>query len=321
MKILINTSTDNNDMNRYGNKQEFLDAIKGLDGVELSYFGHHPNVGIIKDKVVGFHMNIPNYWYDFYTENEESLKYEFDSMEKCYDYYGGNGKDTLIKRIRDELALALGFGAEYLVFHVADCSFRESITFKYNHTHEEITDAAISLINEVFSDKNLSIKLLFENLWVPGLTFTSPEITKRLLDGIDYPDKGIMLDTGHLIHTNTSIRTQEEAIRYINEMLDSHKDVCCDIIEYIKGIHLNQSLSGEYIESMKNNSYIFKDTFEERYTQTFEHIFKMDKHEPFTCAGVSELIYRISPEYLVMEFITSDLEMQNSYKKQQLAMI
>ena len=33
------------------------------------------------------------------------------------------------------------------------------------------------------------IALFLENLWQPGLTLTRPEITKRLLDKIEYPNK------------------------------------------------------------------------------------------------------------------------------------
>ena len=49
-----------------------------------------------------------------------------------------------------------------------------------------------------------------------------------------------MLDTGHLIHTNTDIKTQQDAVDYINTVLDKHDELS----SYIKGIHLNQSLSG-----------------------------------------------------------------------------
>jgi hypothetical protein len=37
--------------------------------------------------------------------------------------------------------------------------------------------------------------------------------------------KGLILDTGHLLHTNLDLKNQEEGLRYINRMLDEHKDL------------------------------------------------------------------------------------------------
>lgn len=80
-----------------------------------------------------------------------------------------------------------------------------------------------------------------ENLWWPGFTFTSPQMTQKLMDGIHYEKKGIMLDTGHLLHTNLDLRNQREGIAYIQKQLEEHGELC----SWIKGIHLNQSLTGK----------------------------------------------------------------------------
>ena len=153
-----------------------------------------------------------------------------------------------------------------------------------------------------------------ENLWQPGMKFTDPKITKRLLDGVNYPNKGIMLDTGHLLHTDTGIRTQEEGVAYIHRMLDEHGELC----KYIRGMHLNQSLTGDYCEKTRKNPPKMGTTYSERYTQMFFHAFAVDKHEPFTCQGIKELIQRISPEYLTFEFITADNTQHQRYLQQQL---
>lgn len=57
---------------------------------------------------------------------------------------------------------------------------------------------------------------------VAGADDDVPEMTRRLLDQIHYPKKGIMLDTGHLMHTNLELRTEEEAIGYILEKIKAH---------------------------------------------------------------------------------------------------
>ena len=83
-----------------------------------------------------------------------------------------------------------------------------------------------------------------ENLWWPGLTMTRPEITERLLAQVHYPRKGIMLDTGHLMHTNLDLSTEEEAIDYVLEQIGKHGKM----VSYIRGMHLNQSLTGSYVK-------------------------------------------------------------------------
>ena len=59
-------------------------------------------------------------------------------------------------------------------------------------------------------------------------------------------------------------------------------------------------------------------TYYGRYNQMFFHAYAVDKHEPFTGAGIKELVERISPEYLTFEFITADNAQHRMYLEQQL---
>lgn len=65
-------------------------------------------------------------------------------------------------------------------------------------------------------------------------------MTARLLAQVRYPKCGVMLDTGHLMHTNPALRTPDEAVDYIHRILDRYAD-----LSFIKGIHLHQSLTGD----------------------------------------------------------------------------
>lgn len=90
------------------------------------------------------------------------------------------------------------------------------------HTNEEIIDAAAELINLLLGDAEWPFAFLVENQWWPGFTLTEPENTSCLLEGIRYPRKGILLDTGHLMNAERSIATQRDGVRFILEMLDRH---------------------------------------------------------------------------------------------------
>ena len=222
MKTLFNITTSEDDIQRFDSAKDFECMLKSFDGVELMYFGEDEKKIIGKDKVVGLHMHFFPFWMDLWKGNEERLLNEFDDRETYESYYGGSDKEAILNRYREDLKIAHQYDVEYVVFHVSEASIEESFTWNYYYSDEEVVDATAELLNELFKNEDGKIALLLENLWQPGLKFTNPAITKRLLDQITYPNKGIMLDTGHLLHTNTEIRTQEEGVTYINELLDKH---------------------------------------------------------------------------------------------------
>ena len=85
-------------------------------------------------------------------------------------------------------------------------------------------------------------------------------------------------------------------------MLDAHGPLC----DYICGMHLQQSLSGAYVQKIAQNPPDLKESFWDRFCQCSEHIFNIDAHLPFTHPEVNALIQRISPEYLTLELVSAD---------------
>lgn len=129
------------------------------------------------------------------------------------------------------------------MFHAADAGIEQTLTGRGGYASREVIDGVCEFLNELMGGVTDGPALLLENLWESGLTMAEPELTARLMDGVEYKNKGIMLDTGHLMHTNTALRTQAEALRYIQDMLDRHGALC----RFIRGIHLNQSVTGAYM--------------------------------------------------------------------------
>lgn len=313
MKVQFNMTTSSEDLDRFTDQADLLQFMDGFDGVELMYYGEDEKHLIPKEKVVGVHLGYFPYWFDFWNGDEEALVQEFGSMEQCEKVYGGKNREVLLEKIRHDLKIAHAYGAEYVVYHATDARIEETFTGKYGHTDEEVIDGLISFINELLKEEDGSLLFLVENLWQPGFSFTRPEMTKRLLDGIQYEKKGIMLDTGHLFHTDTSVRTQEEGIAYIHKQLDAHGELC----RYIKGIHLNQSQTGALMEETAKNPPTMAKNYEERMGQMFWYAFEVDQHLPFTADGIQELVQRINPEYLTFEFITADRNQHMDYLTKQ----
>ena len=316
MKTLTNLTTSTYDLDRFPYREALLSFLNefSLDGVELLACDSDPREIVPESCVVGQHMLYYSYWVDFYRGDEAALISEFGSLDVCETVYGGSTKRALVERVRADFTKAEAFGAEYVVFHVSDAGISEAMSGSFRHSSAEVIDATCELLGEALSGARYRPLLLLENLWQPGLTLTDPAMTRRLLEGVPYENVGLMLDTGHLFHTNEGIATQEEGLEYIHRMLDCHGALA----ERIRGVHLHQSITGEHARSVRANPPKLGNTYEERAWQMFEYAFAIDRHQPFTCSGVRELIQRISPDYLTYELITDNLAQHRSFLSEQI---
>lgn len=304
MKTLFNVTTSYEDTDRFADESDFRAFAQSFDGVEVMEVGPDERGIIPADLTVGVHLGYFVTWYDFWRGNEAGLVKEYGSLEEAYAQMRGSEPHVIVDRIKRDMEFAHAKGAEYVVFHVSESTILENYTFCYGHSDEEIVDAAAEILNEAFAEEDGSIALLMENQWQAGLTFLRPEIAQRLLDRVEYPNKGFMLDTGHLMHTNFDLESQEEALAYVNGIVDRNEA----ILPYVRGVHFHQSLTGKYCESVQANPPVLAESYTDRYWQSFGHAFAVDKHQPWIAQGVGALIERIDPEYLVWEFISGTRE-------------
>ena len=314
MKTQINLTTDPCDLERFGSRGELL-TLLGDDGIELTCYGEDERGIIPSERVTGVHMNCLPYWFDFWRGDRARCLTEFWDAQTIRDVFGGESPDALLMHYRRDIRNAERYGAEYLVFHVCDGSIEETFTGRSRHTDAEVIDAAAELLNELFPDNAEGPWLLLENLWYAGHRFTDPEMTARLLERVHYRKTGLMLDTGHLLHTRIALSTQEEGVRYIHEMLDLHGPLA----ERIRGVHLHQSLTGERIAQTQANPPELPSGYTERCEQLFHYVFSVDLHRPFTCGSVPNLIERIDPDYLTYELISRNLEEHRAMLREQRA--
>ena len=315
--ININITATAPDMDRFTDREDLKHFYKdlGIDGMELMMCGS-PEVPdkIPQEDLVGLHLKYYHSWIDFWNGDFDALNREYGDPEIWKQYYGGTTQEDMLKGWREELELAHKLGVQYVVFHIAECTLEESVTYRLSHTDEEICAAAVDIINRLMDGKPYRFHFLVENLWWSGLTLTRPEITRQVMDGIHYYKKGIILDTGHLMHTNNALRTQEEAVDYIQSILVKNGDM----VKYIKGMHLNQSLSGEYVQSVIDHPFELKGSYWDKMMQIFPHIFKIDYHQPFTAPGVARLIRKIQPLFVTIELITNDREEHQKFLEAQM---
>jgi hypothetical protein len=305
MIITTNITNTSYDMERFtdGDDIQVFCRKHRLHGLELLPYGENTLGTVPADLVVGVHLSYYNCWVDFWNGNESGVLAEFGSRDAAEGILGTD-KEELIRRYRAQLVFAESVGAEYVVFHVSDVSMSEAVSYVFTHTDTQVIDAALELMNAILEGGRYSFRFLVENLWWPGFTMTKPHMTRRLLDGIRYDKKGIMLDLGHLLHTNIGLTTQEDGVAYIHQMLDAHGSLCA----HIKGVHLQQSLSGSYVKALIANPPQLAGSYGDRLGQIYPHIYEIDAHRPFTSASVKTLIDRISPDFLTYEFSTRSRE-------------
>ena len=308
MKMMMNMTDSIWDEERFQNGKDMSDYIDelGFDGLELLHCGDGCPSFFLPKTIKGVHLRYWNDWLDLWNGRWNALREEYGSLEQAKEIFGGLNRDAIRKPLEEDLDMARKYGAMYVVFHVCDVKTTELFTHHFLHSDEEVVDAAAELINSLLDGKNYTFEFLMENLWWPGLTMTRPEITERLLSQVHYPRKGIMLDTGHLMHTNLELETEEEAVDYILGQVKAHGE----LTSYIRGIHLNQSLTGPYVRELLTGRDAIPRDYREKEAACYRHVFQIDSHLPFTTPRVKEIVDAVHPEYLTFEFITSSRKEQ-----------
>lgn len=284
-----------------------------VDGIELIQCGFDGHKHIRNEKVIGVHLPFYSDWLSFWLNNKAILMREFGSSKTWESFYGSSNPEILISFFQQEMDYAQEIGAKYVVFHVSNVTISETYSFDFDYSDEEVIDATISLINILMAGKQYSFELLLENLPWPGLNFTSSRLAKKLVDGIHYENVGFMLDTGHMMTTNWNIKSSEDGINYIYNWFQQN----FELIPYVRGIHLHQSIVGDYLRNNLNNPIPFEADFYKRFAQAYEHVLKIDQHDILDSKQGKKLIDFLSPKYLVYEFRSTNRKEREEKLKQQ----
>lgn len=279
-----------------------------LDGVELIIHHDEPDLDAIPPNLVqGLHLT---YWpvcLDFLRQDQEALLRQFGNAENIQLYYEGLTPQCMMDRYRYELKIARQLKVKYVVFHVGHVELSHIYQREFPYHDREVLDAFVDLINEIFPAEDQGMTLLCENLWWPGLNFLDPGETKRFMDKIQYPNKGFMLDIGHLMITNPQLKNGQEAGNYILETIKNLGDGK----DWIKGIHLNMALCGDYVRQDHRGKAAKLAQIEdiwERFLEARDHILNIDLHVPFDDPSIQEVIDFIRPLYVVFEVEPKNLQ-------------
>ncbi|MDL2280617.1 sugar phosphate isomerase/epimerase [Selenomonadales bacterium OttesenSCG-928-I06] len=298
MLELVNFSNYKEDNIRFfdNNAENLCDFLElnNLDGIEMFFCDKWEKDVHKKEFIKGVHLPFYSNWLDFWYGNEDKVLKDYETKNTIAKTYNGFTKKGMLQPFADNIALAVDAGAEYVVFHVSNARRDEVVNFNFRYGDKEVMTAFIEFFNKLLKYIPEDMTVLFENLWWPGLTLLDKNLTGIFLDNIKHENKGIMLDTGHLLSTNLDLKNQDEAVTYILNTVEN----LGEYKKYIKGIHLHYSLSGDYIRQVQKENPFFKKEFE-----IISHILKIDRHLPFETKRVKEIVEMIQPEFLVHEIV------------------
>lgn len=311
MYRLMNFVSEDRSMEEYADSDELRKYYTscGCDGLEVIRCGEDTRKIVKEDMVIGCHLMFYSDWVDFWNGNRERLLYKFGSMDVVKALYGTLSREEYAAALRADMDYAEKMGAKYAVFHVSDVSVDEGYTYRWEHTDKEVIDASCELLNTAMRGRDYSFELLLENLWWKGFSMTDPHMTDYMLEHIDYPKKGIMLDTGHLMNANLDIKTQSEGCDFIRRCIKEHGETA----GLIRGLHLHQSVSGEYVKRAIKDPPAHESDYFGSFAKAYGHILKIDTHKPFASPAARALVEDIAPKYLVHE-----LSAANSREKAEL---
>lgn len=313
MKKLLNISDFPNDdenlrmMEKYQKKYNF-------DGFEIIKFDLEKDSSKLKDKIIGYHMRFFPMWLDIYLGKYNMIKEKFsDKMDRFY-WCGGDTKEDVITYYKKDLQRAKELGVEYVVFHACYVDDDGSLTYQFPYTDKEVLEVVVSLINDVFKNEDFQFTLLLENLWWAGLKLNSKSEMKLLLNKIEYKNIGFILDTSHMLNTNFNLKNLDEGIDYIIENIDKMEE----LKQYIYGVHLSWSLSGDYVSKMIEKHRKSQEEREKAKKKIYEYVGQIDYHYPFEDNRIMKVLNKLSLKWLVYEFLYyNDEELEEKVIKQE----
>lgn len=299
MKHVVNMVSENEWLKEYKDRADMNSFIKECkcDGAEVIR-GGDDNTGIYcSENVVGVHLYFYPSWLDFWNMNIDGLKKHFGSREIWENYYRATNHEEFLKPYQDDMDYAEAMGAEYAVFHINDVSNEEVLTYEWEHANREVIVAAAEIINELTLGRNYHFKLLLENLFTPGMTLLNPNETELMLNLVNYENKGIVMDTGHLMCAPQNITEEEQGIDFVLQTVKNHGELA----KYIKALHLHQSTTGNFVADLKTRNIIPEKDFYALWAQSYNIILNIDQHRPFTSPRVQEILELVEPEFVCHE--------------------
>ena len=285
-----------------------------LDGVEL-YIGYEdihlseiPS-GLVKSVHLPFHSG----WLEMMEEENENHNQSANGQPIQFEppSFPCSTHHDFIAALRLQLERAARINAEYAVYHVGYYHTAEMFAQTYAKDDREVLGKTAEFLNELvasFPGGEPPVRLQFENLWYPGLTYTDPDAILSFIDLLEFSNYGFLLDTGHLMNLITTSDAEADCIGDVCRCIETLPP---EILERIDVVHLHWS--GSYSLRQERIRRGIPNGFDamlrhEQETFAFQHATLTDQHRPVSLREARMMVEMIAPRVVVHECIPKTLD-------------
>jgi hypothetical protein len=293
---------------------------EGIDGVEL-YTGYEdldPSdipTGLVK----GVHLPFHSGWLEMLEENKQKNTAtgnpgkETDHTVTRFQapFFPCSTHQDFIAALRLQLERAAGINAGYAVYHIGYYHTAEMFTQTYARDDRNVLERAAEFLNElvsVFPRKEPPVRLQFENLWYPGLTYTDPDACLSFMDLLEFSNYGFLLDTGHLMNLITTSDAEADCIAAVCDCIENLPP---EILTQIDVVHLHwsgsYSLRQERICRGIPNGFATMQRHDQE-TFAFQHAILTDQHRPLSLSEARTMVEIAAPSAVVHECVPKTLD-------------
>ncbi len=308
MKHLLSYSVYQ-DMGFFGRDPAALLRAMGCDGLEmLTSYDEIPDAHVRLTSSV--HLPYATDWLAAW----EGRPYVMDEGSSRIYMYGRSPEDV-VSNIEKAVRVAEKARPPYGVMHLANADIPFMHTHGFPHTDSDVISNFSEVMNRVasaFPGGEPPFQILFENLWWPGLRMTDMSGYRLLERKIEFSNWGICLDVGHLMSCLPGIRTEQNGIEAVLDVVSRYDE---DAVDRIRTVHFHYSASSDY-----------RDSFEEKtpgdgpitdfLIKMYPHVSSIDRHMPFSDSRCAEILESLRPEFVTHEMPGSEIGPLEDFIKQ-----
>ena len=255
-----------------------LDSI-GADGLELLTSYDHPDP-CFRGVTESVHLPYATDWMAAW----EGRPYDMDD-ESARFYMFGRSREDVVSNVADAIRYASELDPAYGVFHAGDGPLDGLMVRDTGLDSRRVLDEMAEMMNTVVASLpggEPPFRILFENLWWPGLRLLDDSDFRRLESRLEFERWGVCVDTGHMMNCLPDIYTEQDGIAALEDYVEKRPGD--DIISYI--------------------------------SEAFGHISRIDQHMPFSDPRCNRLLEILRPEYVTHEMPGSKAGMLEDFRQQ-----
>lgn len=295
------------DLSMFGDDPAATLSSMGCDGLELltSYRRPDPVYAGVTRTV---HLPYAPDWLAAWEDRPVDMPDDY-AVYHCY----GRCREELVGNVRTALECASALSPAYGVFHACNADTSEIFKRGYSRPDSYVVRELCEMMNTVVGGMpggEPPVRVLFENLWWPGLRLLSDAGFRYLESRLEFSDWGLCVDTGHMMSCLPTT-SEEDGIERLLKVFDGYG---ADMVDRVQAVHFHWSATYGYRSSFEEREWT--GPFDKTLVEANAHVSRIDRHLPFSDPRCAELLDALLPEYVVHEMLGSEAGVLENFRRQ-----